>query len=60
MFGRIPHVESKHRICAPLCYLSNTDISQYVTQNSSCTRQFHNLFISLIVKQIQIQILYCK
>ena len=39
MFGPVLHVERKHKNCASLCYLSNVDIFQYVTQNSTLTRQ---------------------
>ena len=47
MFGRLLHVESKHRTCASLCYSYNVDIFQYVTQNSACTRQNRLYFILL-------------
>ena len=47
MFGRVLHVESKHTTCASFCYLSNIDIFQYVTQNSSCTRQNTLYFMNL-------------
>ena len=39
VFGRVLHVESKHRTCASFCYLSNIDIIQWLTQYSTCTRQ---------------------
>ena len=44
------HVESIHRICASLCYLCNIAIFQYVTQNSTFTRQntIHFIIFELI------------
>ena len=41
------HVEMKYRTCASLCYLYNIDIFQYVTQNSTCTRQ-NTLYFSIL------------
>ena len=41
VFGRVLHVESKHRTRASLCYLSNIDIFQYVTQNSTSYKTKH-------------------
>ena len=32
MFGRVLHVEGNHRTSTSLCYLSNKDTFQYVTQ----------------------------
>ena len=39
VFGRVLHVESKHKTSASFCYLSNIDIFQLVTHYSTCTRQ---------------------
>ena len=38
MFDRVLHVESKHRTCASLCFMSNIDIFKYVTQLSTCAQ----------------------
>ena len=43
------HVESKHGIYASLCYLYNIDIFQYVTQNSTFSRQITFYFIIFVL-----------
>ena len=43
------HVESKYRTYASLCYLYNIDIFQYVTKNSTFTRQITLHFIILVL-----------
>ena len=47
MFCRVLHVESKHMTCATICYLSNLDIFQHVTQNSTCARQ-NTLYFTIL------------
>ena len=55
VFGRVLHVESKHRTSASFCFLSSIDIFPYVTQYSTCTRQ--NTLYFIILKLISIHTL---
>ena len=46
------HVESKHRTRVSLCYLNNIAIFQYVTQNSTFTRQIKLHFTILELTRV--------